>query len=425
MAIDTPAKLVVVGGGPIGIETTLYARFLGYDVEVLERDRLFEHVLAWPGDSLLGPFGKLTSPLGRAAIQTQMPEHRFPDDGQVVSARQWLETYLQPLAEVDLVVDSIRCGWEMSQVGRESYGRSDRVGYEDRFDELFLCRAVDSQRNSKWISADIVVDATGTFGTAAGLGPGGLDPLGEQHWNSEWRDERDAGEGGPRLMRRFLAHAGSSAPVANRHVVVLGNGAVALTNLVALLQSPAAERCASLEWWTRSPVSAAEAAAAKTSESSWLASLQQQIERGIEEGRIMRRGGVQISRLEADGERWKLELMGETAEELSVDVLIANTGFVGDDRPFAELQVARCPISGVPLSPQDPEVSEPVYRRLAVDSWDAADLVTTEPNFYVLGAKRWGRGGGFSMERALGQIRALFTLIADSPRLDLYANPPA
>ena len=424
MAIDTPAKLVVVGGGPIGIETTLYARFLGYDVEVLERDRLFEHVLACPGDSLVGPFGKLTSPLGKAAIRTQLPEHRFPEDGQVVSVRQWLETYLLPLAEVDLVVDSIRCGWEMLQVGRESYRRSDRVEYEDRFDELFLCRAVDSERNSRWISADIVVDATGMFGTAAGMGPGGLDPLGNQGWKTEWRDERVAAEGGPRLIRRFLAAAGKSAQVANRRVVVLGNGATALTNLAALLQVPAEERWSSLEWWTRSPVSAAEASTSKTSDSSWLVSLREQVERGITEGRITRRGDVQISRLEAEGESWKLELMGETAEELAVDVLIANTGFVGDDRPFAELQVARCPISGVPLSPQDPEALEPIYRPLAVDSWDAADLVTTEPNFYVLGAKRWGRGGGCSMERALGQIRSLFTLIADSPRLDLYANPP-
>lgn len=424
MAIDTPAKLVVVGGGPIGIETTLYARFLGYDVEVLERDRLFEHVLAWPGDSLLGPFGKLTSPLGKAAIRTQMPEHRFPDDGQLVSARQWLESYLHPLAEVDLVVDSIRCGWEMLQVGRESFGRSDRVEYEDRFDELFLCRAVDSERNSRWISADMVVDATGTFGTAAGLGPGGLDPLGDQHWKTEWRDERVAAEGGPRLIRRFLAGAESLAQVANRRVVVLGNDDMALTNLSALLQLPTAERCSSLEWWTRWPVSAAEAAAVKSSDSSWLASLRQQVERGIEAGRMTRRGGVQISRLEAEGESWRLELMGETAEQIAVDVVIANTGFVGDDRAFAELQVARCPVSGVPLSPQDPEALERVYRPLAVDSWDAADLVTTEPNFYVLGAKRWGRGSGCSMERALGQIRSLFTLVADSPRLNLYANPP-
>jgi len=42
MAIDTPARLVILGAGPIGLEAALYARFLGYDVEIFEQESLHE-----------------------------------------------------------------------------------------------------------------------------------------------------------------------------------------------------------------------------------------------------------------------------------------------------------------------------------------------------------------------------------------------
>ncbi len=38
MAVDTPATIAVIGAGPIGLEAALYARFLGYDVRIYERD---------------------------------------------------------------------------------------------------------------------------------------------------------------------------------------------------------------------------------------------------------------------------------------------------------------------------------------------------------------------------------------------------
>ena len=38
--IDSPAAVVVVGAGPIGIETALYARFLGYDVQLIDHGKV-------------------------------------------------------------------------------------------------------------------------------------------------------------------------------------------------------------------------------------------------------------------------------------------------------------------------------------------------------------------------------------------------
>ena len=49
-------------------------------------------------------------------------------------------------------------------------------------------------------------------------------------------------------------------------------------------------------------------------------------------------------------------------------------------------------------------------------------LVTSEPNFYLIGSKSYGRNSSFLLSVGLEQIRDLFTLIVGRPDLDLYAN---
>ena len=49
-------------------------------------------------------------------------------------------------------------------------------------------------------------------------------------------------------------------------------------------------------------------------------------------------------------------------------------------------------------------------------------LLNPEPDFYVLGAKSYGRNSRFLISLGLTQIRDLFTLLADRAELDLYAN---
>ncbi|MBL9122777.1 MAG: hypothetical protein JNG90_04035 [Planctomycetaceae bacterium] len=55
---------------------------------------------------------------------------------------------------------------------------------------------------------------------------------------------------------------------------------------------------------------------------------------------------------------------------------------------------------------------------------NASLLLTSEPNFYILGAKSYGRHPGFLFAAGLQQIRALFSIIGERADLDLYATAP-
>ena len=66
MAIDTPARLAILGAGPIGLEAALYARFLGYDVVVYETGDVAASVRQWGQVRMFTPFGM--NQIGRAHV---------------------------------------------------------------------------------------------------------------------------------------------------------------------------------------------------------------------------------------------------------------------------------------------------------------------------------------------------------------------
>ncbi len=78
MAIDTPATVAVLGAGPIGIEAALYARYLGYDVVILEQQAVAAHVRHRGNEPLTSPFAQLSTPLGLAALHPRIPATKRP-----------------------------------------------------------------------------------------------------------------------------------------------------------------------------------------------------------------------------------------------------------------------------------------------------------------------------------------------------------
>ena len=60
---------------------------------------------------------------------------------------------------------------------------------------------------------------------------------------------------------------------------------------------------------------------------------------------------------------------------------------------------------------------------LAQQTQSHDSLMTTEPNFYVLGSKSHNRWSNFLFQNGLDQIRMLFSVIADRDNLNLYDTP--
>jgi glycine/D-amino acid oxidase-like deaminating enzyme len=108
MAIDTPARLAILGAGPIGLEAALYARFLGYGVVIFERGEVAESIRHRAADPMPTPFKHNRTTLGLAAIQAQDETWQAPSDDSILKYQEWQTRYLLPLAATDLLSDHLR-----------------------------------------------------------------------------------------------------------------------------------------------------------------------------------------------------------------------------------------------------------------------------------------------------------------------------
>jgi threonine dehydrogenase-like Zn-dependent dehydrogenase len=150
MAIDTPARLAVLGAGPLGLEAALYARFLGYGVVIYERGEVAASVRAWSDERMDAPFGQNSTTLGIAAIEAQDDAYLPPGSNEMLTGREWLDRYLLPLAQTDLLADHLRLHTTVVSIGstetddgdvKLSVLSRDAAGQEqsDKFDGVLDC----------------------------------------------------------------------------------------------------------------------------------------------------------------------------------------------------------------------------------------------------------------------------------------------
>lgn len=415
MALDTPARLAILGAGPIGLEAALYGRFLGYEVELYERGRAAEHVLRWGHVQLFTPWGMNLSPLGAAALTAQDSAWRRPPDDGLCTGREWAEHYLQPLAASDLLADNLHLQTEVVAIGRQGLLKGELVGDEDRGEPSFrlLLRNADGQE--RIATADAVLDCTGTYGQPNWLGAGGIPALGECAMAGQIE------YGLPDVCGRDRAR------FAGRHVLVIGQGYSAATNVVALAALADRAPGTRVTWLTRRSLAEAPHPVHRVAEDP-LRTRDALAERAnalaAAGDPVQRVAGLQIDALQTEpAGGFLVRFVGDEAPPLQVDCILANVGFRPDFRLASELQVHLCYASDAPMKLAAKLQASATRDCLAQPAVGAQTLLNPEPDYYVLGAKSYGRDPRFLFAIGLEQIRQVYSIIGDRENLNLYAQP--
>jgi thioredoxin reductase len=407
MARQDAPRIAVLGAGPVGLEAALVAQRLHLPVTVYERGRIGEHLLRWGHVRLFTPFGMNSTRLGRAAIQSGDTQHEFPADGDCTTGREHVAVYLEPLANV--LADRIRSDSQVIAVGRRGFLKGTGLGDARRGQQPFCLLLRDGKQRERVEEADVVLDCTGTYGQHRWLGDGGIPAAGE-------------GAAGPHTAYGLEDVLGERRGFyAGKTVLVIGDGYSAATTVCGLAalaeQHPETwviwvARCSStppLKRIANDPLRERDRLAVRAN------NLATRTDGNVEFHPQTATDGIEFLGQDR-GFRVVARCAGRP-RTWEVDRVIANVGYTPDSSLYRELQIHECHASLGPAGLAPALLKHGGGDGLAIPSPGAAALRTPEPNFFILGAKSYGRNSSFLLRTGFEQVREAFTVITSSQEL--------
>lgn len=408
-------QITIIGAGPIGLETAIYARTAGYAVSVFEQQTVAANVKDWGHVRLFSPFKMNHSALGVELLKKQRPDWVAPAPDALLTGRQFADVYLQPLSELSQIRDHIHTETRVVSIARENVLKGEYIGRPERTQQPFriLTEGVDGREQVH--HADIVIDTSGVYDNPNWLGTGGIPALGERACKSliDYK-----------LMDVYGRHR---AKFANKKTLLVGSGYSAATSVVDFENLIREEPQTSLLWVVRgtadTPIPALvddplEGRADLTRRANALAA-------GASRG-IAFRNACAVESIERNandsGFVVTLKRRGEV-ETVEVDHILANVGYAPDNSIYRELQVHECYASCGPMKLAATLLADTSGDCLAQESPGAETLKNPEPDFYIIGSKSYGRNSTFLLRTGLQQIVQTFSLITGKAKLNLYETP--
>jgi len=405
------SSVAVIGAGPAGVEAALYARALGHEVTVYEKEGPGAHVKRWGFVRLFSPWKLHTSPLGRACLAeqgvAQLDLEECPTGAELVSR------YIEPLARS--LGGSVRSGVEVRAVSKRGLLKGDNIAGRLRarspFRILLGSGAAEDEEH-----ADVVIDATGVLGDPCRLGDGGIPALGEEASDASIRRHVPDALGADRL------------DLEGRTVLVVGCGhsaATAVLDLIELMKMAPGTRVV----WARRrsgpdplPVHRPDPLPGR----SRLGEAANRAAADPPEGLTVL-SGVTVSRIAPEGSRLCVGFRpvdgGATAEEVVADRILSLVGYRPSCGIHRELQVHQCYASEGPMNLAAALLARGGGGDCLAAAPSGVDIIRNpEPRFFIIGHKSYGRRTDFLLRAAQDQIRDLFRIVEDDPDLDLYAG---
>ncbi|NYH40587.1 thioredoxin reductase [Micromonospora jinlongensis] len=385
--------VVVIGAGPTGLAAAAHLHQRGLPFTVLEAgDTPGAAVRQWGHVRVFSPWRYNIDPAARRLLDEA--GWVAPDPEALPTGAELVGDYLQPLAELPQLKPHVRYGARVEAISRLGLDRLRTVG---RDTAPFLLRLTDGDE----LFARAVIDASGTWGTPNVLGASGLPARGEAdsvaHLEHALPDVLGADRG------RFVG----------RHTLVVGAGHSAANTLLSLAELSAAEPGTEVTWAIRtaSPTrtyggGAADALPAR-------GALGSRLRAHVDAGRIRLLTGFSVHALApTDGRVRVVVRHADGADEsITVDRIVAATGFRPDHSIAAELRLDLDPIMGATRA-LAPLIDPNEHSCGTVPPHGVDELGHPESGYYAVGMKSYGRAPTFLMATGYEQVRSVVAALA-------------
>lgn len=386
-------RALIIGAGPMGLETALRAVERGYETTVLEAGRIGEHIRQWGHIRLFSPLGMNVS-----AHTKKILGDRLPPLDQIQTGAEYVATVLEPLAQSEILKDKIIRDRKVVVLARTGLGKMGLPNHPLRAERSFRVLAEDHAGKEYVYQAELVFDASGVFAQGNWSGSAAMPALGERKLKH-------------RIIRHPIDVESEFVRFAGKKILLIGHGHSAANTIVALARVQQREPQTQIIWAVRSDrtkpvlevaddplherarvVDAANALAAQPP--SGLRILRRTVLESVQEADEKISVGLKV---------WK------SAEEIAVDEILSLTGY----RPnLALLRETTAEFSNIT------EGARGLYKALSNITDCLAkievrpqDLQSGEPNLFVVGVKSYGRNPGFLLQSGNDQLDAIFAAL--------------
>jgi thioredoxin reductase len=399
-----PARntLAVIGAGPIGLETALAALDAGFDVHVFERGEVGSHPIAWGHVRMFTPWRMNLGPVTRAHLQRT--DWAAPPDDECPTGQELNDRALLPASRLPELANRVHAHSKVIHVSRRGALKGEWVGKPERreFPFRLLVRSAGGREN--FLHAFAVVDASGTYGQPNWAGLGGIPARQELYVAPQLSYHLDDVRG---LRRERYA---------GKRVMVIGSGLSAATVVSDLVALGAEAPGTTVLWVTRESRDALYAPL----EGDPLAGRRALMEeaRGMLGGAhplVAHLGGAGVEGFEFNSAthryRVALSLGGDDVRLEEVDHVIINTGYRPDDSIYRELQIHECYATSGTMKLAT-TLTAAGADCLKAPTVGIETLLNPEPDFYIAGAKSFGRNGDFLLEIGYRQVAEIVARLA-------------
>lgn len=384
--------IAIIGGGPIGLAAAAHLAAKKQSFILFESGTSIGHnILSWGHVRVFSPWSYNIDVVAERLLLQQ--GWQVPDKKALATGEEIVKNYLLPLANLPQIKPSIHLNTEVRQVHRKGL---DKVKTWRRDARPFVLQ-IKQDNAYRVVEVGAVIDASGTWHNANPVGAGGVAAIGEASLGEQ------VTYGIPDVLGR------DKLRYANQNTLVVGGGHSAINSILELHRLTSQYPDTQIHWILRKN-KVADIYGGKEKDSLVArGALGKRIARLVKAGKVKVYTPFYITEIKKQN-NGKLQIFGlqETVAKVlsGIDQIIGNTGARPDFSFLREIRYTMDPAleSVVALAPLiDPNI----HSCGTVRPHGEAELRQPEKDFYIVGAKSYGRAPTFLMTTGYEQVRSV------------------
>ncbi|KPN97218.1 NAD(P)-binding domain-containing protein [Lysinibacillus sp. ZYM-1] len=387
--------IVIIGAGPIGLATAAHLVEQNQAFILLEAGREIAHnIRTWGHVTLFSPWRYNINKAAKALLNASGWEE--PNLDTLPTGHELIDLYLKPLSELVQIKPNIQLNAKVVGISRQL---NDKMKTKNRVEQPFIIY-IEQENDIRMIEARAVIDATGTWGNPNPANSTGV-------WLQNEKTLANHIEYGiPDINTNAKRYA-------NKKIAVIGGGHSAINTLLALAELQEENPATKLVWIMRKK-SVEEAYGGEEKDAlAARGALGVRIHELVDTGKVEVITPFYISQVKKDE---NIHIVGTINREQKVltgfEELIVNAG----NRPDFSINSELCLfIDSTTESVQAlaPLIDPNEHSCGTVRAHGEEILRQPEKDFYIVGAKSYGRAPTFLMATGYEQVRSITAYLSD------------